>query len=201
MTEPTGGREKRQYEPSVERLVYQTPWIDFFYDDITHHDGTPGKYAWVRNHSGNGAVTTIPVTPSERYLLIKIYRHPIKRYLWEFPAGLVEPGESPEETGRRELAEETGITAERVELLGSQTPVGGYSGDVFHSVLAEIPEISLNDVVLQSEEQIVDAKLLTRGELTAMLKKQEVGDGNTFTCLAHYWMWQDRQAGSHQKER
>ena len=42
-------------ENNQENLVYETPWIDFYYDDITHADGRPGKYAWVRTHSGNGA--------------------------------------------------------------------------------------------------------------------------------------------------
>ena len=134
------------YDPSVEHLVYETPWLDFYYDDITHPDGTPGKYAWVRKPSANGAVMTIPVTPSGKYLMIKVYRYPIKRYLWEFPAGLMEKGESPLETGRRELIEETGIAPIRIELLGSQTPIAGYVGNIFHSVLAEIPEISLSDV-------------------------------------------------------
>ena len=97
------------------------------------------------------------------------------------------------ETARRELMEETGITPDRVELLGSQTPVGGYAGDIFHSVLAEIPEISIDDITLQSEEGIVDAKLLTRTGLVEFLRSQEIGDGITLTCLAHYWLWQEQR--------
>ena len=58
-----------QSDNNRENLVYETPWIDFYYDDITHADGRSGKYAWVRTHSGNGAVTvsythlTLPTTP------------------------------------------------------------------------------------------------------------------------------------------
>ena len=183
-------------ENNRENLVYETPWIDFYYDDITHADGRPGKYAWVRTHSGNGAVMTIPVTPSERYLLIKVYRHPVKRYMWEFPAGLIEDGETPEETGTRELLEETGIASVRTKLLGSQTPISGVVGDTFHSVLAEIPEIEPGDLKLQGAEGIVDAKLVTRSQVAALAASQEIEDGVTLMCLARYWAYKESDQGS-----
>ena len=188
MTEP---KNIPQPGPVVERLVYETPWLDFYYDDITHLDGTPGHHAWVRSHSGNGAVMTIPVTPSGKYLLIRVYRHPVKQYLWEFPAGVMEDGETPLETGRRELIEETGIVPEKLELLGSQVPIAGYVGTIFHSVLAVIPEIEIGDLKLQAEEGIVDAKLLTRAELVAMVTSQDLADGVTLTCLARHWAHQE----------
>ena len=64
-------------------------------------------------------------------------------------------------------------------------------------MLAEIPEINLDDVVLQSEEGIVDAKLLTRKELVTMLRQQDLSDGITLTCLARYWMWREQRASEH----
>ena len=133
----------------------------------------------------------IPVTPSENYLLIKSYRHPTKRHLWEFPAGVMEQGESPIESGRRELVEETGITPSELKLLGSQVPVSGFVGHVVHSFVAKIPEITLADITLQSEEGIVDALLLSRNELIELLTTEELGDGVTLSSLARYWMWQE----------
>jgi 8-oxo-dGTP pyrophosphatase MutT (NUDIX family) len=186
--------------PSTEHLVYETPWIDLYYDDITHPNGESGNYAWVKSHSGNGAVMTIPVTPSGKILLVRVYRHPIKRYLWEFPAGIMDAGESPEETGRRELIEETGVTPTTVELLGSQTPIAGYVGYAFHSLVAEIPEITIDDVTLQREESIADARLLYRRELIEMLDAEEIGEGVTLTCLARYWMWQELKTKARGKD-
>ena len=181
-------------DPGVENLVYETPWLDFYYDDITHPDGESGKYAWIQNHSGNGAVMVIPVTPSGRFLLIKVYRHPSKKFLWEFPAGVMESGESPLGAGRRELVEETGIVAKDIRVLGSQTPVAGYTGNVFHSLLAEIPETTIEDIALQSEEGIVDAVLLLQEELFDLVKGEEITDGVTLACLARYWMHQKNKA-------
>lgn len=185
--------EHIRLQPDGENKIYETPWIDFYYDDIVHPNGDSGKYSWVRSHSGNGAVMTVPVTPSGKFLLIKVYRHPIKRFLWEFPAGLIEDGETPVEAGSRELIEEVGVSPKSVELLGMQTPISGYVGDYFHSVVAMIPEISIDDISLQAEEGIVDAKLLSHSELISFLT-DEVGEGVTLTCLARYWMWQERKA-------
>ena len=131
----------------------------------------------------------VPVTPSGRYLLIKIYRYPVKRYLWEFPAGMNEDGETPVEAGIRELREETGVSIDRAELLGSQTPISGFIGDTFYTVLADIPEIDISDIRPQTEEGIVEAKLVTRSEIAAMASSQEIEDGVTLMCLARHWAW------------
>ncbi|MDG0870569.1 NUDIX hydrolase [Candidatus Lucifugimonas marina] len=178
-------------DPGVEHLVYETPWLNFYYDDIVHPTGETGKYAWVRSHSGEGAVMVVPVTPSEKFLLIKSYRHPSKQYLWEFPAGVMEPGEEPIESAWRELVEETGITPNSVEMMGSQIPIAGFTGLPFHSLIAKIPEISLEDVVLQGEEGIVDAKLLGRRELLDFLNSEKISDGVTLASVARYLMHQE----------
>jgi 8-oxo-dGTP pyrophosphatase MutT (NUDIX family) len=182
-----------QLQPGGEHRVYETPWIDFYYDDVVHANGNPGKYAWIKRHFTHGAMMTIPVTPSEKYLVIRIYRHPMKRYFWEFPAGLGETGESPIDTARRELKEETGIEATRLEVLGSDVTVSGFVGEASHIVLAEIPEISAEDIDVQSSEGISEAKILTRAELVELLNSGEVGDGVTLSCIARYWMWQELQ--------
>lgn len=190
MTDSTGSNEHEHSGPRQENRVLETPWISVFYDDIVHPNGDPGKYVWIRSTSGNGAVMTVPVTPSGKFLLIKVFRYPSNRYLWEFPAGLIEDGESPEDAAGRELREETGIAPESLELLGSQVPIAGYVADTFHTVLVHIPEISVGDLKLQRSEGIVDARIFTKSELVQQLQNEPVSDGITLTCLAQYWMWQ-----------
>ena len=126
-------------QPDGEHLVYETPWWDFYYDDTIRSNGNPGKYAWAKLHSGNGGAMVVPVTPSGRCLMIKLFRYPAKRYMWEFPAGMIEDGETPVEGGRRELLEETGIASDEALLIGSQTPISGFVDDTFYTVLAQIP--------------------------------------------------------------
>jgi ADP-ribose pyrophosphatase len=61
----------------------------------------------------HGAVAVLPIDERERVLLINQYRHPVRRRLWEIPAGLLDvPGEDPLTAARRELAEETDLVAD-----------------------------------------------------------------------------------------
>ncbi|MBN4064617.1 NUDIX hydrolase [Dehalococcoides mccartyi] len=129
----------------------------------------------------------LPVTPSGRMLLIRIYRHPIKRYLWEFPAGGIETEESPEEAGARELLEETGVIASEIRLLGSLVPIGPLVGEQYHAVVASVPEIELSDINVQVDEGIVEAKLVTPTQLMDMVSLQQIEDGVTLANLARYW--------------
>ena len=179
-----------QLQAGGEHRVFETPWQDFYFDDIEHTDGKSGKYSWIKSHSGTGAIMVIPVTPTGRILLIKIYRHPTKQYLWEFPAGGIEGGESPEAAGFRELVEETGVRADKVELLGSLIPIGPLVGERYQSVVATIPEIELADVEVQREEGIVEAMLVTPEELVEMVSQQRILDGVTLANLARYWALQ-----------
>jgi len=143
----------------------------------------------MRTHSGQGATMVVPVTPSGRLLLIRVHRYPVQQFMWEFPAGLVDPGEDPETASLRELKEETGVVAISSTYLGAQTPISGLVGDRFHSILAEIPEVELDDLVLQSEEGIVEAKLVSRSEIATMIVNQEIEDGVTLYSLARYWAY------------
>lgn len=64
-----------------------------------------------------GSVTILPLLDDDRVCLIRNYRVSVGQTLWELPAGTLEPAEDPLECARRELAEETGYRATRVELL------------------------------------------------------------------------------------
>jgi 8-oxo-dGTP pyrophosphatase MutT (NUDIX family) len=74
-----------------------------------------------------GAVAVIALNSSDEVLLINQYRHPVREYLWEIPAGLLDvPGESKLEAAKRELLEETGYIAESwSELIEFHTTPGG----------------------------------------------------------------------------
>jgi 8-oxo-dGTP pyrophosphatase MutT (NUDIX family) len=98
------------------RPIYENPWIAVREDQVLRPDGQPGIYGVV--HFKNKAVGVLPVDEEGHVWLVGQYRYPLHAYSWEIPEGGGPPGEDPEETARRELREETGLIAGRIEPIG-----------------------------------------------------------------------------------
>jgi 8-oxo-dGTP pyrophosphatase MutT (NUDIX family) len=97
------------------RPVYENAWIAVREDQVIRPDGSPGIYGVV--HYNNVAVGVLPVDEDGRVWLVGQYRYTLDVYSWEIPEGGGSVEESGEETAHRELREETGLTAGRLELL------------------------------------------------------------------------------------
>ena len=79
-----------------------------------------------------GAVAILAVTADGRVILERQYRHSVNRFLYEVPAGTLEPGEEPADCASRELLEETGYRAISLKKLGAIFTAPGYSSEVLH---------------------------------------------------------------------
>ena len=96
-----------------EQLLYQGRWsnlVEFIYEDEKKQ-----IRKWEGLHRKNNAEAVIIIAkmkPSERYIIIRQFRPPTNSYLLEFPAGLVDRGETRDQTAIRELSEETGYVGE-----------------------------------------------------------------------------------------
>src|SRR4051794_4699262 len=97
------------------RPIYENPWIAVREDQILRPDGQPGIYGVV--HFKNRAVGVLPVDDQGWIWLVGQYRYTLGRYSWEIPEGGGSGDEPVEETARRELREETGLSAGRLEPL------------------------------------------------------------------------------------
>ena len=85
-----------------------------------------------------GAVAVVAVDDDERVVLLRQYRHPVGRHLWELPAGLRDAdGEPPLETAKRELAEEVQLAADRWSLLTTTYATPGFCDELVLVYLAE----------------------------------------------------------------
>lgn len=98
----------------------------------------PGGQSAARDYLVHvGAVGVVALDDADRVALVRQYRHPVGRYLWELPAGLIDvPGERLADAAARELAEEADLTATRWDLLVDVHTSPGCSNEVIRLFLA-----------------------------------------------------------------
>jgi ADP-ribose pyrophosphatase len=126
-----------------------------------------------------GAVALIALKQG-KILLIKQYRHSVRKWLFEVPAGTLERGESPEECAKRELEEETGYRAGRVEEVFKAYVAPGYSSELIHFFLAEDLRKGASS---PEEDEITQTIWLDVDEALKMIFKGEIRDLKTISAI------------------
>ena len=127
-----------------------------------------------------GAAAMLPVTADGLILLLKQYRHAAGGFLWEIPAGTLNPNESPQQCAFREIEEETGYRAKKMEKLAEITPVPGYSTEKIHIFLATDLTASTQNL---DQDEILSVHAFSQNQVWAMLEKGEIADAKTICAL------------------
>ena len=162
------------------RPVYENPWIAVREDQVRRPDGQPGIYGVV--HFKNSAVGVLPVDESGRIWLVGQYRYTIHQDSWEIPEGGGPPGEPPEETARRELREETGLNAGRVEWIANAHLSNSVSDELAHIYRAT--ELTQGPSTPEGTERL-QVRLFDWADAWAMLRRGEITDSMTVIAFLH----------------
>ena len=127
----------------------------------------------------------IPVLDDGRVVLIRQYRHSVRRELWELPAGSLDRGESPEAAARRECAEETGLVPHRIERLGAFYPTPGYCDEqmLFFRV-SDLRTPEPGSRFAPDEDEDIQAQAFAIDEARQMVARGEIVDLKTAYGLA-----------------
>ncbi len=143
------------------KLRYQGHKFAFTVDQLELPNGTIGDWECLYHPGGALAV---PVTPDGRLVLTDQYRFATQGRILEFPAGTLDPGESPETTVRREIEEETGYRAHKWQNLGEFFLAPGYSDEIIYAFLAQDLEKLATPPAGDADEDI-NVVLMTPTEL------------------------------------
>jgi ADP-ribose pyrophosphatase len=129
-------------------------------------------------------VVLIPVLDDGRIVLIRQYRHSVKRVLWEFPAGNIEPGETPEAAALRECEEETALAPSHVERLADMFPAPGYCDEemIFFRVTG-LHAPTADSTLKPDEDEDITVHPTTIAEARAMLARGDIVDLKTAYAL------------------
>lgn len=116
------------------RTAYENAWVTIYHDDVVRPDGADGVYGVV--HLANVAVAVVAIDASDRVALVGQWRYTLDIQSWEIPEGGVPRDESPLDGARRELREETGISATGWREIGVVHVSNSVTDEVAHLFLA-----------------------------------------------------------------
>lgn len=127
-----------------------------------------------------GAVAVVAVTPDDEVILVRQYRYPVDEILLELPAGKIDKGEEPELCAIRELEEETGYRAQKLEKLTSIVTTPGFSDEVLHIYLAK--ELEKTAQMLDNDE-FLNVEFYTWPKVREMIAANVIKDSKTIVGL------------------
>ena len=140
-----------------------------------------------------GGVTVIPVEPDGTVWCVRQFRYPFQREMLETPAGKLERGEDPAECARRELSEETGLTADELVGLGRCCTSPGFSTEVLHIYLATGLE---NGEAHPDAGEFLDIVHVPFAELVDKCMSGEIRDGKTVLAVLKAKIYLDAQSAN-----
>src|SRR6516164_6695347 len=123
-----------------------------------------------------GSAVMMAVDDRKRVLLVRQYRLPAEKYLWELPAGRLDPGEKPLQAAKRELIEETGYRAKTWTKLESFFVSPGYVQERMTIYLAT--DLTAGDATPMDDERI-ETRWFTAKEVAEMIRTGKIEDAKT----------------------
>jgi ADP-ribose pyrophosphatase len=175
-------RLKQHGEPDTSAqvgVVFDDPWFFVLRDAVEFPDGSRRLHSRVINKAGHGSAV-LPVLDG-RIVLIRQFRHAVRRSLLEIPRGGMEPGQSPEDVARAELQEEIGGIVEKVTPIGFVYGLTHLYNSGSHLFLAELSSIGSP----QLEEGITAIEPVTCDEFEELMLRGDILDSITVAAFSH----------------
>lgn len=162
------------YEKKLtSKQIFDGKVVKLFVDTVELPDGSEAIREIVRHP---GAVCVIPVTKDMDVVTVKQYRYAFEQIMLEIPAGKLEPGENPLEAVKRELEEESGVVAKKIEYLGEIFTTVAIFDEKIHLYLAT--ELEFKNAH-PDEDEFLEVETIPLSELYNMVMDGDIKDAKT----------------------
>ena len=174
-------------KPYTSDRIYTGRFVNLRVDEIDRKRGEGRRIVEVVEHAGGVCVIARP-SPSQ-IVLVKQHRHAVDQDLWEAPAGMLEAGEAPIDTARRELLEETGYRAESLRFVWSIYTSPGFCNERIHFFAAD--GLVAGEAEPDDDEDF-ELRTWSIEDAWALVERDELRDAKTQVALA----WARMQDGA-----
>jgi ADP-ribose pyrophosphatase len=173
------------------RDIYKGRIVHLTAEEVELPNGHRMELEIVR-HPGAAAVAALDADGA--VTLLRQYRHAVGGYLWEVPAGKLDPGEAPLTCAARELREEAGLDAGHLDAVGSIVTCPGFCDEVIHLFIATDLRRTSQDL---GADEVIDAiRSIPLAEAMAMIGRGEIRDGKTIAALVQVDLHHGRGAAA-----
>lgn len=170
---------KTNFKTLSSKGVYNGKIFDVFSDNVKLPNGNITQRDYLKHA---GAVAILPVGEDGTIYLIDQFRYPAKKSILEIPAGALEKGEDRDSCAARELTEETGFRAKKMERIASFYLAPGYSNEVI--TLYRATELERAETNLD-ENEIIELRPVSLDESIEMIEEGRIEDSKTMLALLY----------------
>jgi len=165
------------------KIIYQNKWMRFYEDEVLRPDGNKGIYSYLSKEVG---VLVLARTQENHFYFIREYRYPVKNYVYQVPGGGV--GDKDDlSAAKRELLEETGLTAKKWVSLGKFYVASGHENVVVHPFLAlNIDENLITKKNQEGDESIQKIIKLSESQIKKYISSGKIECGITLATWSLY---------------
>jgi 8-oxo-dGTP pyrophosphatase MutT (NUDIX family) len=179
--------EENPWQTIDKETVYENPWIKVTHNNVLNPSGNPGIYGVV--HFKNKAIAIVPLDENNNTWLVGQYRYTLERYSWEVPEGGGPLNDSPLASAKRELLEETGITAKNWIAAGTFHLSNSITDE--EAIVFVAKDLTFGEAQPEETEEL-RVKKLPFQEVVEMVMNGEITDGLAVAAILKIKLMMDR---------
>ena len=165
----------------TKNYIYKGKIINLRHDEVELPDGKTA-FREIVEHNGGACVLYVE---NDKIVFVKQFRYAYGETVLEIPAGKLEKGEDPAKTALRELQEETGICAKKIQHLFTMYPTPGYTNEKIYIYQASDGEKAKTNL---DEDEFLEVEWIEVEKVKQMLSSGEIKDGKTIIALQRYFL-------------